>query len=167
MSNTILLVEDEKNDVFFLKHAFKEVGILNPLQVAQDGKEAMDYLSGTGEYADRERFPLPCLILLDLKLPRVMGFEVLKWMREQPELKALIVIVLTSSRLEPDIETAYQLGANAYLVKPSSPPQLREIVIGIKQFWLELNHCPGMGHESAELVADGNLESSRSYEHSR
>ena len=79
MSKTILLVEDEENDVFFLKHAFKEVGILNPLQVAQDGKEAMDYLSGSGEYVDRQRFPLPCLTLLDLKLPQALGF-----LREDP-----------------------------------------------------------------------------------
>ena len=85
MSTTILLVEDEVNDVFFMKHAFEEVGILNPLQVAVDGQEAMDYLGGHGAYADRERFPLPCLTLLDLKLPRVMGLEVLQWIREQPE----------------------------------------------------------------------------------
>jgi len=155
MSNTILLVEDEENDVFFLKRAFEEVGILNPLQVAQDGKEAMDYLSGHGEYADRERFPLPCLILLDLKLPRVMGFEVLQWIREQPSLKALVVIILTSSRLEPDIEKAYKSGANAYLVKPSTPTELRAIATGIKQFWLELNHGPGAFQNSRELVAAG------------
>jgi PAS domain S-box-containing protein len=140
MSKTILLVEDEENDVFLMKHAFQQVGILNPLQVARDGKEAMDYLSGNGGYADRERFPLPCLTLLDLKLPRVMGLEVLKWMREQPELKPLIVIILTSSRLGPDIETAYQLGANAYLVKPSNSRELHDIALGIKQFWLERNH---------------------------
>ena len=149
MSKTILLVEDEENDVFFLKNAFNEVGLLNPLQVVQDGQEAMDYLSGRGEYADRARFPLPCLTLLDLKLPRVMGLEVLKWMRTQPGLKTLLVIILTSSRLGPDIERAYQLGANAYLVKPSSPPELREIATGIKQFWLELNHGPPRGREPA------------------
>jgi PAS domain S-box-containing protein len=157
MSGTILLVEDEENDVLFMKHAFKEVGILNPLQVAQDGKEAMDYLSGNGGYADRERFPLPCLTLLDLKLPRVMGLEVLKWMREQPELRNLIVIVLTSSRLGPDIETAYQLGANAYLVKPSSPGELREMAMGIKQFWLERNH----GWEARQESADSGQDAAR------
>jgi CheY-like chemotaxis protein len=116
----------------------------------------MDYLSGNGGYADRERFPLPCLTLLDLKLPRVMGLAVLKWMREQPELKTLIVIILTSSRLGPDLERAYQLGANAYLVKPSGPPELRKIATGIKEFWLELNHGPTVGQESPELVASGN-----------
>lgn len=140
MSTTILLVEDDENDIFFMKHSFQEVGILNPLQVVQDGEEAMNYLGGLGKYANRELFPLPCLTLLDLKLPRVMGLEVLKWMREQPELKSLIVIILTSSPLGPDIKLAYQLGANAYLVKPSSPSELREIASGIKQFWFELNH---------------------------
>jgi CheY-like chemotaxis protein len=156
MSKTILLAEDEENDVFFVKQAFEEVGILNPLQVVQDGKEAMDYLNGNGGYADRERFPLPCLMLLDLKLPRVMGLEVLKWMRGQPELRSLIVIILTSSRLEPDIEMAYQLGANAYLVKPSSPRELREIAAGIKQFWLELNHGPAVCRRSREPAVNGN-----------
>ena len=158
MSKTILLVEDEENDVFFLKYVFKEVGILNPLQVAVDGQEAMDYLSGCGKYADRARFPLPCLTLLDLKLPRVMGLEVLKWMREQPGLKTLPVIILTSSRLGPDIERAYKLGANAYLVKPSSPPELRKIATGIKQFWLELNRGPAVSQESTEPIAGGQGE---------
>jgi len=152
----ILLVEDEENDVFFMQHALKEAGILNPLHVAQDGQEAMDYLSGHGRYADRERYPLPGLTLLDLKLPRVMGWEVLKWIRGQPELKSLIVIVLTSSQLPPDIEAAYQLGANAYLVKPSSPLGLREIAAAIKQFWLTLNHGPVVGRESTRLVASHN-----------
>src|ERR1700733_13513141 len=112
MSNTILLVEDEVNDVFFMKHAFMEIGLDNPMQVATDGREAINYLSGVDKYADRERFPLPCLVLLDLKLPRVMGLEVLKWIREQPELETLIVIILSSSQLMPDIEWAYRLGAN-------------------------------------------------------
>jgi len=156
LSQTILLVEDEENDVFFMKHAFREIGITNPLQVARDGREAMDYLSGNGEYADRRRFPLPCLMLLDLKLPQEMGFEVLKWLRDQPELKTLIVIILTSSRLGFDIDMAYHLGANAYLVKPSSPRELREIAMGIKQFWLELNHGPAARNESAKLVVSHN-----------
>ena len=155
MNQTILLVEDEENDIFFMKRAAKKNGILNPLQVAQDGQVAMDYLSGRGEYADRARFPLPCLTLLDLKLPRVMGLEVLKWVRAQPGLKTLLVIILTSSRLRPDIERAYQLGANAYLVKPSSPPELRKIATGIKEFWLELNRGPAMCQESTQPIASG------------
>src|ERR1700684_898332 len=107
MSDTILLVEDEVNDVFFMKHAFLEIGLTNPMQVATNGWEAINYLSGKDEYAARGRFPLPCLWLLHLKLPRVMGLEVLKWIREQSELKTLIVIILSSSQLTPDIEWAY------------------------------------------------------------
>jgi CheY-like chemotaxis protein len=153
MSDTILLVEDEVNDVFFMKHAFLEIGLTNPMQVATNGWEAINYLSGKDEYADRERFPLPCLVLLDLKLPRVMGLEVLKWIREQSELKTVIVIILSSSQLTPDIEWAYRLGANAYLVKPSTPPELRELATGIKLFWLKLNHGPPLPGASKELVA--------------
>jgi len=154
MNSTVLLVEDEPNDIFFMKHAFQEVGILNPLQVAQDGREAINYLSGAGEYADRKKFPLPCLMLLDLNLPRVMGLDVLKWVREQSEMKTIIVIILSSSRLVPDIERAYQLGANAYLVKPSTPPELRELATGIKQFWLKLNHGPSAPREPAAHIAN-------------
>src|SRR5580692_2161995 len=128
MNRTILLAEDDENDAFFMKHAFKEVGIFNSLQVARDGKQAVDYLAGSGDYADRNRFPLPSLTLLDLKLPRLTGLEVLKWVRQQDELKSLIVIILSSSHQASDIAKAYELGANAYLIKPSSPIDLRRII---------------------------------------
>jgi CheY-like chemotaxis protein len=137
-------VEDEVNDVFFMKHAFKAVEILHPLQVAQNGRKAIEYLSGKGQYADRNAFPMPGLVLLDLNLPYVMGLDVLKWVRSQPALKALVVIILSSSQLRPDVEKAYQLGANAYLVKPSTPPELRDLAVAIKKFWLELNHIPAV-----------------------
>jgi CheY-like chemotaxis protein len=139
MNPTILLVEDDDNDVFFFKRAAKLAGLTNPLHVAQDGRQAIDYLKGTGACADRSRFPMPSLVLLDLKLPLVMGLEVLKWIRAQPELRAVIVIVFTSSRLAPDIDTAYRLGANSYVVKPSSPSELQPMLAVIKQYWLDLN----------------------------
>lgn len=148
MSGTILLVEDDENDVYFMKRAARQAEILNPLQVAQDGQEAVDYLTGLGEYADRQRFPLPCLVLLDLKLPRVTGFEVLKWIREQPALKDTVVIVLTASRLAPDVDLAYRLGANSYLVKPPTPDKLTEMITRIK---LDVNrHAP----EHVELAGE-------------
>jgi CheY-like chemotaxis protein len=150
VKDTILLVEDQENDAFFLKRAFGVAGIQNPIQVVQDGKEAMNYLSGIGVYADRARFPMPCLILLDLKLPRVMGLEVLRWLRAQSELKTLIVLILTSSRAATDIEMAYQLGVNGYLVKPSGSEELQEIARGIKAFWLEANIGPLMQRGSAK-----------------
>src|SRR5688500_3072954 len=137
MNQTILLVEDDSNDVFFMKRAMKLAGIINPVQVASDGRQAMNYLGGGNKRADRAQFPLPCLVLLDLKLPHVMGLDVLKWIREQPELKHLIVLVFTSSKLPLDISKAYSLGANSYLVKPSSPRELPEMVRMIKNYWLE------------------------------
>lgn len=156
MNATILLVEDEENDVFFFKRAAKLAGISNPLRVAQDGREAIDYLNGTGAYADRTQYPLPSLVLLDLKLPHVMGLEVLKWIRERPEFKAIIVIVFTSSKLASDIDTAYQLGANLYVVKPSDPAQLQEMLVTIKLYWLDLNGASqewlGVPHHTARVL---------------
>ena len=139
MNQTILLVEDDENDVFFMKRAMKLAEMCNPVQVASDGRQAIRYLGGTGQYGDRAQFPLPGLVLLDLKLPHVMGLDVLKWIREQPELKSVIVLVFTSSRLSPDINQAYSLGANSYLVKPSEPEGLTEMLRLIKQYWLDLN----------------------------
>jgi CheY-like chemotaxis protein len=139
MTKTILLVEDEDNDVFLMRRAARAVGIENPFRVAYNGQEAIDYLSGVGQYMDRLRFPVPCVILLDLKLPRVMGLEVLKWIREQPELRTVVVIVVSSSSLDSDIQTAYRLGANSYLIKPCTYEQLSEMMTGIKLYWLDLN----------------------------
>lgn len=139
MSRPILLVEDDENDVTFMKMAFKKVGVTDPVEVAAHGQEALDYLQGTGKFAKREDFPLPCLVLLDLKLPYVMGLGVLKWIREQPELESTVVIVLSASSENRDIETAYQLGANAYLVKPADLDKLYLMVKAIKDFWLTHN----------------------------
>jgi two-component system response regulator len=138
----ILLIEDGEDDVFFFQHAVKKAGIANPLQVAKDGQEALDYLAGTGKFADFEKYPPPTLIFLDLKLPRVMGFEVLRRIREQPEWRKLIVLVLTSSASDADMAKAYELGANAYLVKPPESGRLAVILQAVKDFWLTHNHTP-------------------------
>src|SRR6185503_12262393 len=156
MNRTILLVEDEENDVFFFKRAAKLAGMTNPLHVAEDGRQAIDYLKGTGAYADRTQFPLPSFVLLDLKLPHVMGLDVLKWIRAQPELQTVIVIVFTSSKLAPDIDTAYRLGANSYLVKPSNPAKLQEMLAVIKQYWLDINEpaqeCIELTRRAARII---------------
>src|SRR6478672_5549756 len=110
----LLLVEDDENDVLFLQRAFKQAGIENPLDVVRDGQEAIDYLSATDLYADRAGHPLPCLIILDLKLPHRTGMEVLKWMRTQPELQCVPVIVHSGSAQESDVDKLYRLGANAF-----------------------------------------------------
>lgn len=116
---TILLVEDDSNDAVLLQRAFKKAEISTMLQVATDGEEATAYLKGEGKFGDRSQFPFPSLMLLDLKLPRKSGLEVLAWTREQnDEIKNMPVIVLTSSRQTTDIDEAYSLGANSYMAKP-------------------------------------------------
>jgi CheY-like chemotaxis protein len=152
MNGTILLVEDDENDVFFMKRAMKAAQILNPLQVASDGRQAIHYLEGAGEYNDRDLFPLPKLVLLDLKLPYIMGLEVLKWIREQPELKGIVVLIFSSSKMPEDIRTAYLLGANSYLVKPSDPKGLTEKVKVIKDYWIDVNHSPGSVNVSQRVM---------------
>jgi CheY-like chemotaxis protein len=138
----LLLVEDMEPDVFFMQRAWKRAVIANPLHVVGDGQEALEYLSGTGKFAHRTEFPMPGLVLLDLKIPRVLGLDVLKWIREQTALKTLPVIILTSSHDESDVEKAYQLGANSFLVKPHSPDQLADMVKSFRDYWLKHNHPP-------------------------
>jgi CheY-like chemotaxis protein len=140
---TILLVEDDPNDLLFMKIALEDAGVKNPLVVAKDGKEALSYLGRTGPFSSHKKHPLPALVLLDLKLPHVMGLDVLKWARGKAELRSTIFVVLTSSSHPRDIESAYQLGANAYLVKPSSFDQLRVLARSIKDFWLVHNQIGG------------------------
>jgi DNA-binding response OmpR family regulator len=149
---TILLVEDDQNDVFFLRYAFEAADIQNPLQVVFDGQEAINYLAGKDKYADRRHFPLPCLVLLDLKLPGKMGNDVLRWMRDQPQLSHLLVIMLTSSSDLNDVDGAYECGAQSYLVKPLSMEKRLEMARAIKTYWLELNEFPSVGSPAEETV---------------
>jgi DNA-binding NarL/FixJ family response regulator len=139
--NTILQVDDDANDVFLLQHAMKKVGVTNPVQVVNDGQQAIDYLQGAGKFSDRETFPFPCLMLMDLKLPYVMGLDVLRWIRTQPR-GPLMVVVLTASAEEADVGEAYRLGANAFLTKPSEASKLEDMVKAIKAFWLTHNTPP-------------------------
>jgi len=136
----VLYAEDEENDAFFLKRAFKQAQIPNQLIVVSDGQAAIDYCSGIGSFANRTQYPVPELLLLDLKMPKKTGLEVLKWIRHEPSLSALPVIILTSSMQEDDICRSYHHGANAYLVKPSDPEALQIMVKAIHDFWLKQNH---------------------------
>ena len=138
----ILLAEDDPNDVLLIRRAFQRSNVANPLQVVRDGEEALAYLSGQGAFADRERHPLPVLMLMDLKMPRKSGLEVLEWVRQQPGLKRLPITVLTSSNQSPDINRAYELGANSYLVKPAGFDSLLELVKNLDVYWLILNEKP-------------------------
>ena len=139
---SILLVEDDENDVFFMRHAMERARITTPLQVARDGQSALEYLSGTGDFADRARFPLPGFVLLDLRLPRLPGLDVLQWIRGHRDHETMVVIVLTSSKDPRDIENAYRFGANAYLVKPADADQLAGMVEDLRDFWLKHNQAP-------------------------
>lgn len=155
----ILQVEDDPNDVFFLQHAMMKAGVANPIQVAPDGQQAIDYLKGTGKFADRGKFPLPCLVLLDLKLPYVMGLDVLRWIRNQPEM-AFPIIIMSASAEDIDIATAYSLDANAFLTKPSEASKLVDMAKAIKDFWLTHNTPPPETHEKA-VAADLKHQSSQ------
>ena len=148
----LLIAEDDENDVFFLQHAFKEADVQNPLHIVHDGKEAIDYLAGAGKFSDRSKYPLPYLLILDLKMPRMTGLDVLQWLQEQPELQCLPVIVLSSSAHRLDIERAYQLGANAFVVKPSAVSKRTDLAKFIKGFWLDFNEAPAVSTEGLEAA---------------
>ena len=135
-AGTILLVEDDPTDVLLLRRAFAKAGVENPLQAVSDGDAAVAYLAGTGGYVNRYRHPVPSLVLLDIKLPRRSGLEVLTWMREQPDLRRLAVIMLTSSREPGDISRAYDAGANGYHVKARAFEDLLDLVDALKVYWL-------------------------------
>jgi DNA-binding response OmpR family regulator len=147
---TILQVDDDPNDVFLLQHALKKAGVANPVQVVGDGQQAIDYLQGAGKFGDRAKFPFPCLVLMDLKLPFVMGLDVLRWIRQQHE-TVLTVLILTASGSEADIVEAYRLGANAFLTKPSEASKLEEMVRAIKDFWLTHNTLPEASSPESHL----------------
>ena len=133
----VLQVEDDANDIYFVQYAFDQTGLPNCVEAARDVREAIDFLSGCGSSGDCEK--MPSLVLLDIQLPGGSGFEVLKWIREQKRFQQLPVVILSSSSRPEDIETAYRLGANAYLVKPSGIPELLGLVKCIREFWLVHN----------------------------
>jgi CheY-like chemotaxis protein len=137
-----MLVEDNPNDVLLIKRAFKKAKIMASIQVLKNGDDAIYYLTGSGKFRNRNKFPLPGLILLDLKLPRRSGHETLAWIRKQPDLKRIPIVILTSSQLPADINDAYDLGANSYLIKPVKFRELLEIIRKIDDYWINLNRKP-------------------------
>jgi DNA-binding response OmpR family regulator len=134
----VLYVEDEENDAFLLQLAFERAGVPNAVRVVKDGQEAVDYLSGAGDYGNREKHPLPCLMLLDLNLPRLSGMEVLQWVRGETRFKGLPVVIFTSSDQPLDRTRALEFGANEYIVKPLNMARMKELVRGLDQRWLNL-----------------------------
>jgi len=138
----ILLVEDSPDDALLIQRAFRKANLANPVQLVRDGEEAVAYLSGAVPYEDRARFPLPVFMLLDLKLPRRSGLEVLAWVRQESVVKRLPIVVLTSSRESVDVNRAYDLGVNSYLTKPVGFEALLEMVKNVNLYWLVLNENP-------------------------
>jgi CheY-like chemotaxis protein len=135
---TVLLVEDDLNDIFLVKRAFKIARVRNPLQVVTDGQEAIHYLSGNGRYADRETYPLPKLIVMDIKMPRRTGFEVLEYVKgggNNHLLRRIPIVIVSSSESPADINRAYELGANAYMVKPVDYRAVEHLFNSITQYW--------------------------------
>ncbi len=138
---SILHVDDDQNDLILLEHACRAANLSYSVKSAADGDMAIAYLSGRGSYGNRLTHPLPALVLLDLKMPRKSGFEVLTWIRSQPSLKRMLVFIFTSSRHQEDIDKAYELGANAYLVKPVGFERLVDELKALDT-WLMLNEKP-------------------------
>ena len=141
----ILLVEDNRMDVELTLDAFKEARLLNTIYISPNGQDALDYLFGRGKYADRNTYPMPNLVLLDLKLPGVDGFEVLRQVKSAPILKRLPVIILTSSKEEGDRALTYDIGANSYIVKPVSFNGFLDVIKQIEGYWISLNVAPPDG----------------------
>ena len=135
----LLVAEDSEHDVFLLKRAFERVRVCFAPRFVTDGQEAIDYLEGNEKFADRDKHPLPCLMLLDLKMPRLNGFDVLKWLKSQPGLRRLVVVVFTSSDEPRDVSRAYDLGANSYIVKPAQTTRLPDVVRALEFYWCDFN----------------------------
>ena len=144
---TVLLVEDDLNDIFLVKRAFKMAQLDTPLQVVTDGEEATHYLSGDGKYSDRESYPLPKLIVMDIKMPRMTGFDVLEWIKNDGTLRRIPVIIVSSSNRPEDIDRAYELGANAYMVKPVSYRAVERLFGSITHYWGHECAKPGLAPE--------------------
>ena len=137
-----LLVEDDENDVVLVRRAFCKSNLLNPLMVVRNGEEAMAYFMGIGAYKNRAEYPLPSLVLLDLKMPGMGGIEFLRWLRQQPGYGSTRVVILTSSNLMKDVNAAYQAGANSFLIKPVDFERFVEITNALSGYWLRADTAP-------------------------
>jgi CheY-like chemotaxis protein len=140
----ILHAEDDPNDIALMKHACLAAKTSFQLQSAADGEKAIHYLTGVGTFGNRNLYPVPSLVFLDLKMPRRGGFEVLQWIRANPLLKCLPVLILTSSRHDVDVRRAYELGANSYLVKPVNFEALVNLARIVDLYWMTLAEKPAL-----------------------
>lgn len=141
-TTTILLAEDNDDDAFFIQRAFKKARVANPLRRVKNGQEAINYLEGIGVFNNRDKFPYPCFLLLDLRMPKVDGFEVLEWIRAHPEHKDLAVVVLTSEKEDPLVQKAHDLGATSLFRKTPNFDDMVKLVEGLHSYWLITNVAP-------------------------
>lgn len=142
----ILLVEDSRDDAFFLRRAFLKAGFAHPIVDVRNGQQAVNYLSGNASYADRSLYPLPGLVVVDLKMPLMDGFELLGWLQSRPELEGLPAIVISSSALPTDREKAIKLGARDYFVKPNDPADLIGLVADLHEKWMNGGNAQALKH---------------------
>ncbi|HEY1939614.1 MAG TPA: response regulator [Candidatus Angelobacter sp.] len=138
----IMLIEDEHTDAILIRRAFEKAGVANPIQAVAHGDKALAWLEGIGEYQDRTIYPLPAFILLDLKLPGMGGLQLLKWIRSRKDLRLIAVVVLTNSADAADVKSAYEAGANSYLLKPADRNEIYRVIDIIQKYWLEHNVAP-------------------------
>jgi CheY-like chemotaxis protein len=152
----ILLAEDLENDVFLVRRAFAKAGVNNPLFIVRDGEECLAYLNGVGKYANRDEYPLPHILLLDIKMPKVDGFEVLKEIRKNKSLAPVRIIMLTSSQEVFDINKAYEMGANSFLVKPHEFENYADMMRTLSSFWLNQSNMPILKRPPKKKEGNGN-----------
>lgn len=150
MLGTILLIEDDQSDAALIQRAFQRIGVQNPIAAVAHGDTALAYLEGINEYADRIKFPLPILIILDLKLPGMSGLQLLKWIRTKKELRLIPVVVLTGSSDHSQVQAAYEAGANSYLLKPTNREEIVRIVELLERYWVENNVPPPLVRRAQE-----------------
>jgi CheY-like chemotaxis protein len=144
----LLIAEDSQIDAFLFQRAIEQTGVAFAARFVTDGQDVLDYLGGTEEFADRNKNPIPALIILDLKMPRLTGFDVLKCLKSMPEHRTTPVIILSGSDEPSDVDLAYSLGANTYLVKPTLTDQLAELVRALDEYWRRFAKVPGPGKAS-------------------
>ena len=147
---TILLVDDSEDDLLFMRMAFKKAGSALTLRDVCNGEEAIAYLKGEGPYRDRQKFPLPIVLLTDLNMPRKSGFDVLAWVRVQPLLKRLTIVILTASMRREDVDCAFDLGATSFLVKPGSLETLTAMTCCLCD-WIQISHFPSLSDERIDM----------------
>lgn len=144
-NQVVMLAEDDENDAVLIQRAFTKLHIKNPIHRVKNGDEAIAYFEGAGVYQDRKRFPIPFLVLLDLKLPNRSGFDVLQWLRNHEQLKRIPVVVLTASNQPADVNKAYEFHANSYLIKPPRFEDMKELIRKVGEYWIVSNEPPELG----------------------